>query len=979
MRRQRDRRSPWYALFGTLGFLAVGASDPASVAAQPDGAVVSVAPSVVNVDPDRPYSGATTIALTVLRNETESFQVIVQADAAAVPGLDLAVTIGGGLTARAHRVGYYTITGEASDCEAYTTCPGALSPRRWGDALIPAVDRVWNEDRPAFRGWSVGAGANGAFWVDVSSSSSATSPGVYQGSATVTSNGSPVGSVYFSVEVLDVVLPDTSSLPMLIGMSSTNELCLAHTNSACSSAVHRPLLAEYVRMGLDYRIGVSMPWAWMAPDTGGRFATYQRPLLTGETTFPPGATWQLGSPRLTQAGLYVYVAPGDGCPADCVARWHADATTHGYADRLLYYACDEPGANVARWRACADGVAARDIPSDSPGRYLVTSTLHDLPDPLPAGMPTPHVLAPNARNVDGTYMTGTNPRTDTSGTYTDHDLWLYVACDTEGCANPAGNEQVYTGWPSLAIDTFAAQQRALPWMAWVYGAAGILHWDVVANLDTAWTNQNRGGAGYHGDGTLFYPGRGCTGDVHATQGCIGGNHDVPLASVRLARLRDGLEDYELLRWLDARGRGADARAIVDGRSGAPALLRTTSASAVAMNDVTAAKDGTGPGSLQAARDALLAIVRAELGVSAPPPLPPPLPEPSVASPPQPFDTSVLFTGSTPVRAIDTRAGAPGRLADGQVLTWNTGGTTALAVNLTAVAPTGAGWLAAYPCTGGFPGTSSLNFVEGVTVANLVLVAPDADGLVCIRARVTGDDGYVDVLADVSGTLNAGRGFHAERPSRVLDTRTSFGKLRGARTYSLDGYAPGVVVALNVTVTDAEAAGYITVYPCAAGRPTASVANYVPGRARAALALVAADARGQICLFTRATVHLVIDRTASLGEPGAQFVAPTRVFDSRTTAGGAGPATEFVLRFDADVGRALALVVTVTDPRAAGHITVYPCAGGRPVASVLNYAVGETVPNTVLVRPGGDGRVCFSSHAATNLVVDRAGSLESAGG
>src|SRR5207244_6096201 len=50
-----------------------------------------------------------------------------------------------------------------------------------------------------------------------------------------------------------------------------------------------------------------------------------------------------------------------------------------------------------------------------------------------------------------------------------------------------------------------------------------------------WVNQyNYGGTG---DGTLFYPG---------TPARIGGKTEIPIESLRLKGLRDGMEDYELL-------------------------------------------------------------------------------------------------------------------------------------------------------------------------------------------------------------------------------------------------------------------------------------------------------------------------------------------------------------------------------------------------------------------------------------------------
>src|SRR5262249_29589593 len=57
--------------------------------------------------------------------------------------------------------------------------------------------------------------------------------------------------------------------------------------------------------------------------------------------------------------------------------------------------------------------------------------------------------------------------------------------------------------------------------------------------------------GGNGDGTLFYPG---------TPAKIGGTTPVPVPSMRLALIRDGMEDYEYLHALEAAGDAATAKA-----------------------------------------------------------------------------------------------------------------------------------------------------------------------------------------------------------------------------------------------------------------------------------------------------------------------------------------------------------------------------------------------------------------------------------
>ena len=59
---------------------------------------------------------------------------------------------------------------------------------------------------------------------------------------------------------------------------------------------------------------------------------------------------------------------------------------------------------------------------------------------------------------------------------------------------------------------------------------------------------------------------------------------------------------------------------------------------------------------------------------------------------------------------------------------------------------------------------------------------------------------------------------------------------------------------------------------------------------------------------------------------------------------------------------------VTNPDAAGFLTVYPC-GDRMNVSSVNYTAGQTVSNAVLVPVSATGTVCFYSLEPTDILVD----------
>ncbi len=70
--------------------------------------------------------------------------------------------------------------------------------------------------------------------------------------------------------------------------------------------------------------------------------------------------------------------------------------------------------------------------------------------------------------------------------------------------------------------------------------------EAYGHSNDPWTNVRLFGG--NGDGTLFYPGR---------PDRIGGHTDIPIESIRLKLIREGMEDYEylaLLARLDGRKR-----------------------------------------------------------------------------------------------------------------------------------------------------------------------------------------------------------------------------------------------------------------------------------------------------------------------------------------------------------------------------------------------------------------------------------------
>lgn len=151
----------------------------------------------------------------------------------------------------------------------------------------------------------------------------------------------------------------------------------------------------------------------------------------------------------------------------------------------------------------------------------------------------------------------------------------------------------------------------------------------------------------------------------------------------------------------------------------------------------------------------------------------------------PNESSGFYVPLTPARIADTRVNSGEPYANhtlfaGQSLNIQvsgaggipTSGVTAAVLNITATNTTAPGFATVYPAGESNPGTSTLNWAPGQTVANRAIVPLGGNGQVTIY----NSDGNTDFVVDISGyfaNTNAATGaslFYAVTPSRALDTR-----------------------------------------------------------------------------------------------------------------------------------------------------------------------------------------------------------------
>jgi len=187
--------------------------------------------------------------------------------------------------------------------------------------------------------------------------------------------------------------------------------------------------------------------------------------------------------------------------------------------------------------------------------------------------------------------------------------------------------------------------------------------------------------------------------------------------------------------------------------------------------------------------------------------------------------------------------------------------------------------------------------------------------------------------------------------------------------------PGTsAVAVELTMTGAVAAGWMSVWGCGTW-PGTSTVNVGSGATRANLALVLVDpADPALCVRSSVASDVVIDLLASLRPQGTPLAVGTgRLFDSRPGTVAAGRPVRIAVPDPA----ATAAVVTLTS---LGGGAGYASAGGcerAPEVSNLNFDGPDPVAGTTLVAVT-DGGFCVWPSTTIGLLVDVSAVVSPAG-
>jgi hypothetical protein len=137
-----------------------------------------------------------------------------------------------------------------------------------------------------------------------------------------------------------------------------------------------------------------------------------------------------------------------------------------------------------------------------------------------------------------------------------------------------------------------------------------------------------------------------------------------------------------------------------------------------------------------------------------------------------FTDGNAFKVLTPERVLDTRqtsslvGGAEMSVPIAGLVGVPSSGAGAVALNVTVTNPSGPSFLTVWPTGIGRPTSSSVNFVGGQTVPNMVIVKLGTGGRISLFSPTPS----ADVVIDVLGWFPATGGFTGIAPARLMDTR-----------------------------------------------------------------------------------------------------------------------------------------------------------------------------------------------------------------
>lgn len=514
-----------------VGFATLFAFCPGSARAE---YLIGLTHGIYKHRPEFSFTPTDQYRLYCAQNEWEPFQVLIWDDDG-VENVDVTVTEFSGpgddiTEVEPYRVHYVPVLpGEISHFP-----PDPSRAGLWPDGLIPFVDHYDYEVRDGAP-FDVPAEFAQAVFVDIYVPAGQT-PGDYTATVTVTADGHVDWTGTITLTVWDFALPNGSSLVSNYSYARDGlcEYHLEHGATTDCEVLHARFFEEYARHRMSsHRWHKTPTYTWDDPSQTltydwAAWDDYHAPYLDG-TFYLPGYEFNtINLPR----GF------GDP-PADMTqeewdemhwAAWGAHFRDKGWLDKAWCYLRDEP--TPSQYPSVRD-LAARIHAADPDLQAFVTEQYAEVM------APEIDIWCPDEPLFSDSLPWPPYPEIYEELRAEGKKTWWY------NCVSAL----VGYDYANHMVDQEANYMRAWLWLTRRYGFTGILFWRIQYLWDKqdVWEDMYSDSLLCQGDGTLFYPG---------VPDKIGGTTDIPLPSLRIKALREGMEDYEYFHILDQRGEEA---------------------------------------------------------------------------------------------------------------------------------------------------------------------------------------------------------------------------------------------------------------------------------------------------------------------------------------------------------------------------------------------------------------------------------------
>jgi len=499
-----------------------------------------------------PSKSAKSVDLYAGRNEFESFQIVLRAAATNLSGVD--VDLEDFRTSQGDEISKENMTVYLErflNLQRPSTYDGGTG--LWPDPLVPRVDRYAHEKRNAFP-FTVQSGRNQPVWVEIFVPPAA-SPGNYTGSVRISISGTVPFSVPVHLVVWNFTLPSTSTLKSSFGLSGLAAL-KQHRGHYTNDEDLYSITHLYAKAALLHRIsihgGSMVPPKYSYDSSGMRLQWTAYDAEVGP--FLDGVAISEGEPLRGARATAVEMRTPTGLETEEQQELYwTQYTRHfqqkGWSNRLFLYLWDEPAQSVFP-EVLKRGRVALHV--DPKIQSLVTVPFTEkLAEVVQIWVPLVNCMEPKPGYDD--FCDHTPPFETYTQESPQSTLWFYQSCASHGCNIVGG--PYFTSWPSYMIDAPGPSNRVMQWIAWKYRIEGELYYsmdEAYGRGQDPWDSVFL--VGGNGDGTLFYPGR----PDH-----IGGRTGIPIESIRLKLIRDGMQDYEYLALLAKLGGTDQADEFVD--------------------------------------------------------------------------------------------------------------------------------------------------------------------------------------------------------------------------------------------------------------------------------------------------------------------------------------------------------------------------------------------------------------------------------